>query len=123
MTTPTLLVVLKTDVASRAVIEATIGATARVVYLSDLQTKQRPEALAQATVLLARHTAKELQEGELAMIGGGTPAPVCNGRRRPHPTRRHAGRSGGRQQRRWLRRTDGRACGCDGACRYEAPIH
>lgn len=70
MTTPTLLVVLKTDVASRAVIEATIGATARVVYLSDLQTKQRPEALAQATVLLARHTAKELQEGELAMIGG-----------------------------------------------------
>ena len=66
---PTLLVTFETDAASRVVIEATIGSTARVVYLSDLKMERRAEALAQASVLLARHTAKELQAGEPELIG------------------------------------------------------
>jgi phosphoglycerate dehydrogenase-like enzyme len=66
---PTLLVTLETDAAGRAVIEATIGPTASVVYLSDLRMEQRAEALAQATALLARNTAAELLAGEAALIG------------------------------------------------------
>jgi NAD(P)-dependent dehydrogenase (short-subunit alcohol dehydrogenase family) len=65
---PPLLVTFETDAATRVVIEATIGSTARVVYLSDLKMERRAEALAQASVLLARHTAKELQAGEPELI-------------------------------------------------------
>jgi hypothetical protein len=66
---PTLLVTFETDAAGRAVIQATIGAMASVVYLSDLRMEQRAEALAQATALLARNTAAELLAGEAALIG------------------------------------------------------
>lgn len=66
---PTLLVTLETDAAGRAVIEATIGPTASVVYLSDLRMEQRADVLAQATALLARNTAAELLAGEAALIG------------------------------------------------------
>ena len=67
--TPSLLVTLEADAASRAVIEATVGSTARVVHLPDLARERRAEALAQATVLLARNTATELQAGEPGLIG------------------------------------------------------
>lgn len=69
MTTPTLLVTLEAGANSRSVIEATIGATARVVYLSDVVAEERAKALSGATVLLARDTSKELQAGEPALLG------------------------------------------------------
>ena len=69
MTTPTLLVTLDAGTSGRSVIEATIGATARVVYLSDVAADERARALAGATVLLARDTSKELRIGEPALLG------------------------------------------------------
>ena len=66
---PTLLVTYATDAASRAIIEATLGPAARVVHLPDLAMEQRAEALASATVLLARNTATDLLAGEAALIG------------------------------------------------------
>ncbi|MFM9848958.1 MAG: 2-hydroxyacid dehydrogenase [Hyphomicrobiaceae bacterium] len=68
MTLPTLLITLDAGPSSRSVIEATIGAAARVVYLSDVPADERGKALSDATVLLARDTSKELQAGELASL-------------------------------------------------------
>ena len=67
---PSLLVTLQADAATRAVISAAIGGAATIVYLADLSADQRARALSEATVLLARQTAKELQPGEAALIGG-----------------------------------------------------
>lgn len=68
MTMPTLLVTLDAGTSGRSVIEATIAAAARVVYLSDVPAEDRGKVLASATVLLARDTSKELQAGELALL-------------------------------------------------------
>lgn len=42
---------------------------ARIAYLSDLDTAARAEVLRAATVLLARNTAKDLRDGEAALLG------------------------------------------------------
>jgi len=68
--TPTLVVMLKTDAARRAVIDSTIGSTARVIYLADVLSEERAAALAQASVLLAYNTAEDLQPGEASLLGG-----------------------------------------------------
>lgn len=68
MTTPTLLVTLDAGTSGRSVIEATIGAAARVIYLSDVPAGERAKTFSDATVLLARDTSKELQAGELALL-------------------------------------------------------
>ncbi|RPI34042.1 MAG: hydroxyacid dehydrogenase [Hyphomicrobiaceae bacterium] len=67
--TPTLVVTLKADAARRAVIESTIGSTARVIYLADVLPKERSAVLAQASVLLAYNSAEDLQPGEAALLG------------------------------------------------------
>lgn len=69
MATPTLVVTLDADAGSRAVIEAALGSAGEVRYLGDLGANERAAALTEATVLLARNTAKELAPGELALIG------------------------------------------------------
>jgi glycerate dehydrogenase len=69
MTTPTLLVTLDAGATGRSVIEATIGAAARVVYVSDIPAEERAKALSEAAVVLARDTSKELRAGELALLG------------------------------------------------------
>jgi phosphoglycerate dehydrogenase-like enzyme len=68
--TPTLLVTLDADAASRSVIEAAVGPAAGVIYLSDIADAQRAAALKSATVVLARNTAKELRPGEEGLLGG-----------------------------------------------------
>jgi phosphoglycerate dehydrogenase-like enzyme len=69
MTTPLLLVTLDVGTSGRSVIEAAIGAMARVVYLSDVPVEERARVLSEATVLLARDTSKELRDGEPALLG------------------------------------------------------
>lgn len=66
--TPKLLVTLDADVASRTVIERTVGADGTVVYLADLTPDQRVAAITDADVVLARNTAKELRPGEIARM-------------------------------------------------------
>lgn len=66
---PTLLVTPDLDADSRGVLEKAIGQAARIVYLSDVEPKQRADALASATVVLGRNTAKELRPGEAALLG------------------------------------------------------
>lgn len=46
-----------------------MGSAARVVYLADIPVEGRADALAEAAVLLARDTSKELHAGEAALIG------------------------------------------------------
>jgi glycerate dehydrogenase len=70
MSEATLLVTLETDAASREVIAAAVGDAARVVYLSDVALADRPAALRQADVVLARNTAKELQPSEARPLSG-----------------------------------------------------
>jgi phosphoglycerate dehydrogenase-like enzyme len=65
-----LLVTLEADAGARTTIAAEIGMAADVSYLADLETAARREALASATVLLARNTAKELEPGEAALLEG-----------------------------------------------------
>ena len=69
MTTPLLLVMLDVGASGRTVIEAAIGAAAHVAYLSDVPADERARVLSKATVLLARDTAKELRDGEPALLG------------------------------------------------------
>jgi len=69
MTTPLLLVMLDVGASGRTVIEAAIGAVAHVAYLSDVPADERARVLSKATVLLARDTAKELRDGEPALLG------------------------------------------------------
>jgi phosphoglycerate dehydrogenase-like enzyme len=63
-----LLVIFKTDAASRAIIETVIGSIALVVYLPDVAEEQRAAELARATVLLARNLGKELAPGERSLL-------------------------------------------------------
>lgn len=69
MTMPTLLVTLEAGPGSRSVIETAVGSAAQVVYLADVAVDGRADALADAAVLLARDTSKELRIGEAALIG------------------------------------------------------
>ncbi len=68
MTSQTLLVTYEASPPARVVIEGTIGSSANVTYLTDLDTGARAAALKNATVLLAGNTAKELQPGEATLI-------------------------------------------------------
>ena len=68
MATPTLLVTHEAGTGIRSVIEATIGTAARVVYLSDIPADSRAVALADADIVMARDTSKELQPGEAALM-------------------------------------------------------
>jgi phosphoglycerate dehydrogenase-like enzyme len=68
MATPLLLVTHEAGTGSRSIIEAAIGAAARVVYLSDVPVDGRTAALAEADVVLSRDTSKELQPGEASQI-------------------------------------------------------
>ena len=68
MNEPLLLVTLDANAAARAIIEANAGAGTRVVYLADLKGEQRGPALAEAMIVLARNTAKELLPGEAVLL-------------------------------------------------------
>ena len=68
MTQPNLVVLLEADTATRAVIAETIGTTARITYITDLGDNARADALAAATVVMARNTAQELRSSELDLI-------------------------------------------------------
>ena len=64
MRQPKLLVTLEADARARGVIAATIGNAAPITYLGDFAASDRAAALKTATVVLARHTGKELNAGE-----------------------------------------------------------
>ena len=68
MSQPNFLVTLEADARARAVIATTIGTAARITYLADLAASDRVAALRTATVVLARHTGKELGAGEQAHL-------------------------------------------------------
>src|SRR5690348_1632714 len=68
MATPNLLVTHEAGSGSRSIIGAAIGAAARVVYLSDISADGRAAALAEADVVMARDTSKELRWGEASLI-------------------------------------------------------
>jgi glycerate dehydrogenase len=62
-----LLVTLSADAHSRALIEKVIGDAGRVAYLTG-SPAERAAALAEADVVLARNTEKELQPGEAMLL-------------------------------------------------------
>jgi glycerate dehydrogenase len=64
---PRLLVTLDADPRSRAIIERGIGSAGEVAYLTGTPA-ERASALAEADVLLARNTAKELRPGEAGQL-------------------------------------------------------
>ena len=68
MSSETLLVTLEANAEARDVIEETIGAQAKIIYLANLADGARADALANATAILALNTAKELRPGEAAKI-------------------------------------------------------
>lgn len=68
MSQPQLLVTLEANAPARAVIAATIGTAAGISYLADVAAADRAAALRNADVVLARNTAKELHEGEPALL-------------------------------------------------------
>lgn len=68
--TPSLVVTFPANRRDRATIADAIGAAAAVIYLADLAEPDRAGALASATVLLARHTGRDLKPGEAALLGG-----------------------------------------------------
>ena len=65
-----LVVTFKVEAEARAVIEATIGGAAPVLYLQDAADADRAALLRTAGTILARHTGHELRAGEAALIGG-----------------------------------------------------
>lgn len=65
---PTLVVSLDADRESRSIIASTIGGKAHVIYLSEMPQEARGAALSEATMLLARQTATELQPNEPALL-------------------------------------------------------
>ncbi|MEO8713803.1 MAG: 2-hydroxyacid dehydrogenase [Acetobacteraceae bacterium] len=67
MNEPLLVIGFTLDPDKRALVAAEIGA-ARIVYLPDLDPIARAEALRSATVLLSRNTAKDLRDGEAALL-------------------------------------------------------
>lgn len=68
MSRQSLLVTFELAPAQRPLVAEIVGALAEPVYLADLAAEERHAALACATVLLARNTARELRPGELALI-------------------------------------------------------
>lgn len=65
---PILLVTYAAGRRDRATIAAAVGEAACIVHLSDLSDDERAEALRSATVLLARHTGRDLRPGEAAQL-------------------------------------------------------
>jgi len=65
----TLVVTYAMNPADRAVLADALGGVAQPVYLVDLDETDRAAALRDATVLLARNTAKELRADEPGLIG------------------------------------------------------
>ena len=65
----TLVVTFPASPRERAIIADALEGRADPVYLADLPPPARAPALAGATVLLARNTERELQDGEAARIG------------------------------------------------------
>ncbi len=66
---PTLVVTYAMNPGDRAVLTEALGGAAEPVYLADLDDAGRTAALRDATVLLARNTAKELHGEEPSLIG------------------------------------------------------
>lgn len=66
---PTLVVTYPMNPGDRAVLADALGGAAEPVYLVDLDDAGRAAALRDATVLLARNTAKELHGDEPGLIG------------------------------------------------------
>jgi phosphoglycerate dehydrogenase-like enzyme len=65
-----LVVTFEVSDRSRAIIAETLGSTAAVVYLSDVDEGARPVVLRHAGAILAHNTAAELEPGELPLIRG-----------------------------------------------------
>ena len=70
MPTPKLLVTYEAGDASREIIEEAAGDELDVTYLDDVADGDRSTALKSADALLAMNTAKELEPGEVELIGG-----------------------------------------------------
>ena len=68
-TIPTIVVTFAANARDRATIADAVGASATLVYLSDLDDPARSAALQSATALLARHTGKDLRPGETTLLG------------------------------------------------------
>ncbi len=66
---PTLVVTYPMNPGDRAVLVDALAGAAEPVYLADLDDSGRAAALRDATILLARNTAKELRGEESALIG------------------------------------------------------
>ena len=66
---PTIVVTYPMNPGDRAVLVDALAGSAEPVYLADLDDAGRAAALRDATVLLARNTAKELRPHEPALIG------------------------------------------------------
>lgn len=67
---PSLLVTMETEPRLRQVIAEAAGACGTISYLTDLADTERAAALRAADVVLARNTAKELRQGEPALLSG-----------------------------------------------------
>ncbi len=70
MPSPHVVITYAHDVAERAIVARALRGAAEVVYLADLAPPDRAGALASATAVLARNTAKELAPGEAAALAG-----------------------------------------------------
>lgn len=65
---PTIVVTFPPNRRDRVTISDATGDAANVIYLSDLADSDRAGALSAATVLLARHTGRDLHPGEEALL-------------------------------------------------------
>ena len=63
-----LTVTFEVKEAQRAIISEAVGKLAEILYLAELKSAERQEALRRADVLLARNTAKELRPEELPLL-------------------------------------------------------
>lgn len=67
---PTIVVTFPANARDRATIADAVGSAASLVHLADMDDAGRAAALRDATVLLARHTGKDLRPGETTLLGG-----------------------------------------------------
>jgi glycerate dehydrogenase len=63
-----LVVAFRLGERGKAIVADAIGGAADVVYLAEVDDRRRTEALRNATVLLARNTAKDLRSGEAVLL-------------------------------------------------------
>jgi phosphoglycerate dehydrogenase-like enzyme len=70
MSSSTLLVTMEASAESRRVIAERVGDVANVIYLSDLDERERMSAIGSADAILAMNTAKELRPGEIEKLSG-----------------------------------------------------